>query len=113
MITANLLAAPGVPGDYNGNGNVDAADYVLWRNGGPLQNEVDDCPASVTPEDYDEWRPRFGNPAAARGCDRGAGAGSGRSRCGHAAVRRPCHSGCEKSKSSWTGGGQAARIAVA
>ena len=31
----------GVPGDYNGNGVVDMADYVLWRNGGPLQNEVD------------------------------------------------------------------------
>ena len=22
-----------VPGDYNQNGNVDAADYVVWRNG--------------------------------------------------------------------------------
>ena len=31
----------GVPGDYNGNFVVDAADYVLWRKGGPLQNEVD------------------------------------------------------------------------
>ena len=29
----------GVTGDYNGNGTVDAADYVLWRNGGPLQND--------------------------------------------------------------------------
>ena len=28
-------------GDYNNNGTVDAADYVLWRNGGPLQNESD------------------------------------------------------------------------
>ena len=24
----------GVPGDYNGNGTVDSADYVQWRNGG-------------------------------------------------------------------------------
>ena len=32
------IGAPvGVTGDYNGNGTVDAADYVLWRNGGPLQ----------------------------------------------------------------------------
>ena len=30
----------GVAGDYNNNGVVDMADYVLWRNGGPLQNEV-------------------------------------------------------------------------
>lgn len=59
----------GVSGDYNGNGVVDAADYVLWRNGGPLQNEVA-TPGSVTPEDYAEWRARFGNIA-------GSGAGLG------------------------------------
>ena len=29
----------GVPGDYNGNGIVDAGDYVLWRKGGTLQND--------------------------------------------------------------------------
>ena len=29
-------ALAGVLGDYNNNGTVDAADYVLWRNGGPL-----------------------------------------------------------------------------
>lgn len=50
----------GVPGDYNGNGTVDAADYVLWRNGGPLQNEVNN-PGTVSQEDYTEWRARFGN----------------------------------------------------
>jgi fibronectin-binding autotransporter adhesin len=58
MIT--LAAAPGVPGDYNGNGLVDGADYVLWRNGGPLQNEVD-SPGTVNAQDYTEWRARFGN----------------------------------------------------
>jgi hypothetical protein len=52
----------GVQGDYNNNGVVDAADYVVWRNGGPLQNEVTGVtPGSVTPEDYDAWRARFGN----------------------------------------------------
>jgi hypothetical protein len=50
----------GVPGDYNGNGVVDGGDYVVWRNGGPLQNEVA-TPGSVTAEDYTEWRARFGN----------------------------------------------------
>ncbi len=50
----------GVPGDYNNNGTVDAADYVLWRNGGPLQNEVD-TPGTVDANDYVEWRARFGN----------------------------------------------------
>jgi hypothetical protein len=51
---------PGVPGDYNGNGVVDGADYVLWRKGGPLQNEVD-TPGTVNAADYTAWRARFGN----------------------------------------------------
>jgi hypothetical protein len=54
------LAGAGVPGDYNGNGVVDAADYVVWRDGGPLQNEVE-TPGDVTDEDYAAWRARFGN----------------------------------------------------
>lgn len=59
--TFNLTAvSAGVAGDYNGNGVVDAADYVLWREGGPLLNEVA-TPGSVTAEDYTEWRARFGN----------------------------------------------------
>lgn len=53
-------AVVGVPGDYNNNGVVDAADYVLWRKGGPLQNEVD-APGTVNAADYTAWRARFGN----------------------------------------------------
>ena len=59
-----------MPGDYNDNGTVDAADYVLWRNGGPLANEVAGVtPGQVTAEDYTAWRARFGNgtPAPAAG----------------------------------------------
>jgi len=52
----------GVPGDFNNNGTVDAGDYVLWRKGGPLQNEVD-TPGTVNAQDYLDWRARFGNPA--------------------------------------------------
>ena len=58
----NGPAPPGVPGDYNGNGVVDGADYVLWRNGGPLQNEVDTT-GTVNAADYSAWRARFGNTA--------------------------------------------------
>ena len=57
--------APGTPGDYNGNGKVDGADYVVWRNGGPLQNETF-TPGSTTPEDYTAWRASFGNPPGCR-----------------------------------------------
>jgi PEP-CTERM motif len=66
----SLLAPPGLPGDYNNDGKVDAADYVLWRTGGALQNEVATI-GSNTPEDYTEWRARFGNSAGS-----GAGLGS-------------------------------------
>lgn len=59
----------GVPGDYNNNGIVDSADYVLWRNGGPLQNEVDN-PGTVNAGDYTAWRARFGNTS-------GSGTGTG------------------------------------
>jgi hypothetical protein len=58
---------PGVPADYNGDGAVDAADYVLWRKGGPLRNEVD-MPGTINATDYTAWRSRFSNSS-------GAGAG--------------------------------------
>jgi hypothetical protein len=56
------LAPVSVPGDYNNNGVVDAADYSLWRKGGPLQNEVD-TPGTNNAADYTAWRARFGNVA--------------------------------------------------
>jgi hypothetical protein len=62
-IRVMLPAPPGLPGDYNGNGSVDAADYVVWRNGEPLLNEVATV-GSVTLEDFTEWRARFGNSAS-------------------------------------------------
>jgi hypothetical protein len=69
QITLNVDIV-GVPGDYNGNGVVDGADYVVWRkNNGTafqLQNEVSDVtPGQVTAEDYDAWRERFGNTSGA------------------------------------------------
>jgi hypothetical protein len=57
-------AVPGVPGDYNDNGIVDAADYVLWRknlgSGTSLSN--DDTPG-VGADDYTRWRANFGKTA--------------------------------------------------
>ena len=51
---------------------------VLWRKGGPLQNEVD-TPGVVNAADYTAWRARFGNP--------GSGSGAGAST--NAAVPEP------------------------
>ena len=56
-------APTGVPGDFNGNNTVDAADYVLWRNSvgpGSLPNENEISPGQVDTADYNYWRSRFG-----------------------------------------------------
>ncbi len=69
--TFTMTAIPGgVAGDYNGNGVVDMADYVLWRNGGPLQN--DNTPGSVDASDYTFWRSHFGNTSGAGSSVQGA-----------------------------------------
>jgi Concanavalin A-like lectin/glucanases superfamily len=53
-----------VLGDYNGNGVVDAADYVVWRDGNIA---ADGTGPSGTPDgvvdglDYAFWRAHFGN----------------------------------------------------
>ncbi len=53
LYTAVVLSV-GLPGDYNQNGIVDAADYVVWRKGlGTL----------YTQNDYDVWRVHFGQTA--------------------------------------------------
>jgi hypothetical protein len=54
------VATAPLVGDFNGNGAVDAADYVLWRNGGTLANEGGITPGMATPEDYATWRANFG-----------------------------------------------------
>jgi hypothetical protein len=54
----NTIPVDGIPGDYNNNGTVDAADYAVWRDGPAL------------PAAYDTWKMNFGRPP-------GAGAGLG------------------------------------
>jgi hypothetical protein len=66
LVTVTNVVVEPLVGDYNGNGAVDAADYVLWRNGGPLQNEGT-TPGAVTPEDYNVWRANFGKTADSPG----------------------------------------------
>jgi hypothetical protein len=56
------------PGDYNDDGVVDTADYVLWRKllptGGTLAN--DNTPGADA-GDYDVWVEHFGEPGAGGG----------------------------------------------
>jgi autotransporter-associated beta strand protein len=66
------LSIPGLAGDYNGDGKVDAADYVLWRK--------DPANHGGNPAGYNTWRGNFGNPP---------GSGSGVGLGGAGAVPEP------------------------
>ena len=64
-------AATGVQGDYNSNGVVDAADYVLWRDSvgqATLPNRGTGITGPVGVADYNFWRAHFANTS-------GSGAG--------------------------------------
>ncbi len=52
-----------LPGDYNADNRVDAADYTVWRDnlGATLSLPNDTTPGSVSQADYAVWRANFGN----------------------------------------------------
>jgi hypothetical protein len=62
-----------VPGDFNNNGTVDAADYIVWRNG---------LGTTYTQADYNTWRANYGRTPA-------TGATIGPASSGNAAVPEP------------------------
>lgn len=62
------VLAPAAPivGDYNGNGAVDGADYVVWRDSvgaATIPNRDSANVGAVGVGDYNSWRARFGNQA--------------------------------------------------
>ena len=74
-----LFESFGLPGDYNGNGTVDAADYVVWRKSfgqpvTPFSGADGDGSGMVDDDDYAFWRARFGNtlPGAGAAVESGA-----------------------------------------
>jgi hypothetical protein len=61
-----------IAGDYNGNGVVDAADYVVWRKNNSTNNTLPNDNGLGTPigqSHYNLWRAHFGQPP-------GSGAGA-------------------------------------
>ena len=74
------MVVSGLPGDFNTNGVVDAADYVVWRNnvGSTTALPNDSIGGTIGTPQYNEWRTHFGQTA-------GSGAGVG----ANAAVPEP------------------------
>ncbi|TWT77796.1 Electron transfer DM13 [Posidoniimonas polymericola] len=52
---SGAFAAPSLPGNYNGDLAVDAADYTVWR---------DNTSGEFLPADYDTWRTNYGAASA-------------------------------------------------
>jgi hypothetical protein len=70
IVAESTFATPPL-GDYNENGVVDAADYVVWRkNLGSGTSLPNDDTAGVGADDYTRWQAQFGVMA-------GSGAGLG------------------------------------
>jgi hypothetical protein len=59
-LTADAI---GLPGDFNQNGTIDAADYTVWRDAvtaGSTTLPNDPTPGTVDESDFEYWRAHFG-----------------------------------------------------
>lgn len=70
-LTATLGAPNYIQGDYNGDGYVNTADYVIWRDmlgrmGNDLKPDANNDQI-VNELDYAIWKGRFGQPESAEG----------------------------------------------
>lgn len=61
--TSAIPLAPRLPGDYNGDNVVSAADYTFWRNslGQAITLPNDETPGAVSEADYVVWKAHFGD----------------------------------------------------
>lgn len=60
------FAVETLAGDFNDDGAVNAADYTVWRDGGPLLNETASI-GVVDAADYTAWANNYGATSAALG----------------------------------------------
>jgi cellulose 1,4-beta-cellobiosidase len=69
--SAEVIRVPVLPGDYNEDGRVDAADYTVWRDAlGRTETLPNDDTQGVGQDDYTRWKDHYGQAAS------GAGAGA-------------------------------------
>jgi hypothetical protein len=67
--------APGIPGDYNSDGKVDARDYVVWRKYAGTTHGLPNDPTGGTigPTQYTTWRSHFGTGGPGAGSSLASG----------------------------------------
>lgn len=60
------VTAPGVPGDYDNDGTVNAADYVVYRDrvGMPSDLPNDFIGGTIDDDQYNQWRANFGKTSS-------------------------------------------------
>jgi hypothetical protein len=68
VLTAFEASPPLLPGDYNADGTVDAADYAVWRdNEGTISTLPNDpIGGTIGQAQYDQWRVHFGQTSGSR-----------------------------------------------
>jgi hypothetical protein len=80
MLALIDVGAPGASADFNGNGTIDAADYVVWRKNNGLVGTGTQATGdangdtNVNQADYDLWKAGFGTQVPGIGAALGAAA---------------------------------------
>jgi hypothetical protein len=63
--TVNFTVTSGMPGDFNNDAVVDAADYVAWRHASPSDSLPNDMSQGAIDEsDYVDWKANVGHSSA-------------------------------------------------
>jgi subtilisin family serine protease len=67
LASSNVVAI--LAGDYNSDGNVDSADYVVWRRHNNTNTVLpnDSTPGTVSQEDFTVWKANYGNTSLGGG----------------------------------------------
>jgi hypothetical protein len=62
LVMDAIRVGPDLPGDYNNDGSVDAADYVVWRDNQGTTNTLSNDPlgGTIDGRQFDQWRANFG-----------------------------------------------------